>query len=361
MTLRVCRVCNGIVSSWLACVRAKRSARAKTYRYCSKAMDSRCVVWLNATSVHCTNVQRASMQIENIASVIVLAATCIFFAVSSVRRWWMLRERANTFYLMAIGINLFGPVHLLYYVLALDQAYGHVTRLPLPLMSFALWWGFVPLGFTFGPLIAAWAHIRDGNVRAMVRKTNVQWSFPLVLVVSAFVILNTITPVLMGYEHMYGVAARVYFGAWTLYLWACSVLLALGARDIMRLMDGLDATRPAESSRDTHTSSDGDARAEPVAAHHEPRPNPRLSVAGRTRTKLWRVLIGVVVIIFLPASVGTLLHACGLTYIDSHAWASGVVLCLYRACACAYVAFWGWMFWSETSYQVSTTPSSPST
>jgi hypothetical protein len=153
-----------------------------------------------------------------------------------------------------------------------------------------------------------------------------------------------ITSVLSGYQAYYNYTMRVTTGIWTFYLWICSACLFYGAYKIKQHIKTLAVGKKASRTK-------GKDEEEMI-----PPPTPKDSVK-RVRSSLNRVLLFVVIGLFVPASIGTLLHCIGLTYIDKNIWATHTVWGLYRFCATAYVVFWGATFWIETSYKYTSRPS----
>lgn len=292
-----------------------------------------CVVFLNPNATTCSKSELTTIAYDNFVFFPLLWTAGSFFFIVTARRVYILREKFNTFYFMMIPINIWLPCHLIYYICHIYLQYTE-NKVSIPLISFTQWGGYVFLGLSFCPLVAAWSDLNQADKKFATYRSVGNWSYFLVIESVIFGVTTILTSILMGYDKLYDVAARIYFGTWTFHLFHTSFLLVLAAYNIHnKLKDCKHAV--------CNTSDDA---------------------LSNLKSKIVAVIL-MVFAILIPAGIGTLCHTILLLEIDSHAWSVGVVLSLYRTCATAYVFFWAFMFLNETNVRIvrisRTTLSSP--
>jgi hypothetical protein len=289
----------------------------------------------------------------------------LFLFASMIRRGVILRERLNTFWIMAIQMTVWVPTSIAYYALYLDRPSSH-HHSPYE-MSITNWYSYITLGNTFCPLIVAWLQLSKSK-RLTARRINRQWPLPLIIAAVIFNLGTQIGAVLAGSTKYYKVGMRLVTATWCVYLWICSICLFIGgwrikteihslatASTASRASLALSAKKNHESFRSDIVSAGKhghDETSEPAAATTSNTiPSNPNDVTMHVTNSINRILGVVVCGLFLPASIATALHCVFLEYIDKHVWATQLVWNLYRFCATVYVAFWAILFWVETSYK----------
>lgn len=339
-------------------------------------MSGECHVTVSVDN--CTPTAVKVVEIHTIVFLALVVLAALGYAIAVVRRWLLLREPFNTFWVMNICTFVFHILTITTYGLLLDETLS--TRRH-PGIAFTFWWSLVVLGNTFGPLVAAWLRLSSTTVVSQNKMVLSDWPRPLLCAWLFFNLVAFVTCVLMCWPQYFNIALQVLAADWSIWFWACSASLYYGARKIKRLVSTLAVpqrrasksdslqdsslrdTRSVvssegeneagtESSIDTRPTSSKSSPSSPKVSSKQVRPYSNQDSVTRVVRTLDRVLIFVVLLIFLPCSVTTTLQAIFQSwYIDSHTWCIELIMALYRFFSIAYSVFWGCFYWFETNHR----------
>lgn len=265
------------------------------------------------------------------------------YITSVTRRIVLIREKFNTFHAMTLLLVLYFPLTLIYLGLAYDQSTS-TRNYPPALLSFLHWWSFVPIGNTFGPLIAAW--VRLSNKSATRQALTWSWdcsevTFPLTVVSVLFALTTLVVSIMAGLDNYYTWALRVFLISCVLWILFCSAMLVYSRRKIHHLISELKP--PDEGFR------------KPVLQRiptHEAMQTDKDDVVLQVKRNLDRIVFWLVGFVFLPSSLGILAQTVALDYIDQMYWVQLLLMTLYRCTATSYCALWTYLNWVEASRKV---------
>jgi hypothetical protein len=335
----------------------------------------------------------------------------IFFLAMTMRRWIYLNKKDgrhfNSFWAMAIFINAWLPFSIAYYSLILVRVYIYPSAIGNSKTNLCILTSTlhgisnIVLGLSYGPLLVDWLKLsrrHDGddenngdvaggnNTIAIGRKGCcvihslsstmyfISRTKVLFVAITLFILATLSTAIASGTGmKSYSKSFRIYCVAWSLYLCFCSILLVYGGLRIKTMTRAVAKLSPRSSPMNSTASNGGGSNEEFGDSVLKNASSSSSSMSSSTATtssslsnnvnseeevdsaemvvkeKINRLLGIVVLVIYIPLCIANVIRAILIRSIDANVWATAFFTCFNALISIAYVLFWGFTFWTETT------------
>lgn len=279
----------------------------------------------------------SAMRAYHIAWFSISAVVALCFLTAILRRWFYLREKLNTFWVLALSECLFIPTWCLNYSAYLDQS---PTSQPSPIfISVTFWAGYMGYAINAAFILATLLRFTSWHKLTTQRQLHLP-PLPLFLLCLTVVVTGLILAVFAGMPDHYAWAERTLLAETTFYALCILVLVLWKRHQIGNIINNYSNTQ--------ETPRTGKQEAPWT-----------LRQLARVRKAL--AMYALFHCFFMgPAVVILILHCVFLSYIDQHVWSTILLWSFYRGICMVHTMCMAAFYTYETQRRLSAQPSSSS-